>query len=453
MSIDPELLRMLRDRAGLRTQSLEAESGEALIRRRMQAVGIESAERYRMLVDVDPEELEALVAAVAVPETWYFRYPSSCEWLVRWLRERRRAAEAGGRLRMLSAPCATGQEPITMAVCAAEAGWPLDSIEVHALDASGKAISIALRAVEQPLPLRDPLPEWAHAWFEHREGGVVPQSNLFSRIRFEHADLRTWRAELQTPFDVVACRNLLIYLEPDARRQVIANCERRLAEDGVLLLGHADHDRELLDGFEPVGVAQTFAHRRRRPGGVPRRSDNPPGVAIRDRSPVEVETDAASGDHRGRSKVSPPNPESFVARATRRDVVGAEATPDVPAVAPPTAWIEASRARVLADAGRLEEAERSCRDRLSEQPTDQAAIELLGCIRLAAGDAEEAGEWFRRLVYLVPDHADGLLHLASLAERTGDVEQASRLRERARRASEATSVRPHAAEGKATHGR
>ncbi|MHC4870176.1 MAG: hypothetical protein ACYTE2_10970 [Planctomycetota bacterium] len=66
---------------------------------------------------------------------------------------------------------------------------------------------------------------------------------------------------------------------------------------------------------------------------------------------------------------------------------------------------------------------------------------MIGCLLLAGGDVAEAAEWFRRLVYLVPGHVEGLLHLASLAERDGDAEQAARLRLRARRASDAPEDR------------
>jgi chemotaxis protein methyltransferase WspC len=441
VTVDPRLLSLLRERAGLRTAALEGESGVALVRRRMQAVGVASETEYLDRLNCDPAEFEALAAAVAVPETWLFRYRSSCEWLVEWLRERRRT---GGRdrVRLLSAPCATGQEPISLAVCAAVAGWPVETIDVEAVDASGVAIAIARESGTSPMPLRDPLPAWAEPWFRQAEDRVVPDERIFDRIRFERADLRVWTSKRIDRFDVVACRNLLIYLESEARRQVMRTCERRLAEDGVLLLGHADHDQELFEGFEPVGVSQSFAHRRRM-GRIASRVAAPPSGARGGRSnPVGKDRRSSSG-RRPTAAFMPQKPSDRRETANeRRDPGTVEQDPtSASPPATPSIWSDADQARSLADAGRLDEAERLCRNRLADAPSDTAAIELIGCLLLAGGDVAEAAEWFRRLVYLVPGHVEGLLHLASLAERDGDAEQAARLRLRARRASDAPEDR------------
>jgi len=466
VTVDPALLELLRTRAGLRTTALEGDSGAAVVRRRMQAIGIDRDDEYRRRVERDPMELETLVAAVAVPETWLFRYLTSCEWLIGWLRQRRRDRGSAARVRLLSAPCATGQEPISLAVCAAVAGWPLGSIDVEAVDASGAAIAIAREAATRPMPLRDPLPDWAEAWFRSSEGGVLPQAGLLERIRFEHADLRTWTSSRHGRFDVVACRNLLIYLEPEARRRVMGTCERSLAEDGVLLVGHADHDRDLFGSFESVGVSQSFAHRRR-PIGSPthagRDSETTGGtsaaVGLRSRgagdgSSARAETIAPESG--GDSKPVDPRPEGVHSTAASSNSSLAHRDPSSPSVSTghvgvePRDWRDAVRARSLADAGRLVEAERLCRERLADDPTDVTAIELMGCVRLADGDVGDAGEWFRRLVYLAPDHVEGLLHLASIAERSGDAEQAARHRDRARRASDVSEDRdPTSAEGAA----
>ena len=442
MTVDPALLELLRTRAGLRTTSLEGESGAAVVRRRMQAIGIDRDDEYRRRVERDPAELETLVAAVAVPETWLFRYRASCEWLIGWLRRRRQRGNAAPRVRLLSAPCATGQEPISLAVCAAVAGWPLESIDVEAVDASGAAIAIAREAATRPMPLRDPLPEWAEAWFRTGGDGVHPRTELLERIHFEHADLRTWTSRRFDRFDVVACRNLLIYLEPEARRRVMGTCERSLVQDGVLLVGHADHDRDLFGSFESVGISQSFAHRRS-PIGSPTHVGR------------ESETTGASSTAvRRRSRAArfefaePTGASSESPRAHRDPSSSSGSTGHVRIEG--RAWRDAGRARSLADAGRLAEAERLCRERLVDDPSDTTAIELMGCVRLADGDVDAAGEWFRRLVYLTPDHVEGLLHLASIAERSGDAEQAARHRDRARRASDLADGRdPDPAEGAA----
>ena len=74
---DPLLIELLRQRTPLHPLLLEGETGAILVRRRMQALGILDPASYRERVARDPVELEALVVAVAVPETWFFRYRAS----------------------------------------------------------------------------------------------------------------------------------------------------------------------------------------------------------------------------------------------------------------------------------------------------------------------------------------------------------------------------------------
>ncbi len=415
---DPLLLELLRQRTPLHPRLLEGEAGSLIVHRRMQALGIADPAAYRERVAGDPVELEALVVAVAVPETWFFRYRTSFEFLAEWLRRRRQQAP-NSILTVLSAPCATGQEPLSVVATAIHAGWPLDRIEIDAIDANAGAIAIAKASAVASLPVREPLPEWASNCFAAQDGGVVVRPEVLSRIRFAHADLLQWNPPDGRRYDVILCRNFLIYLSVEARHEMLRRCERWLAPHGLLLVGHADHDARSIEGFVNVGVPQTFAYERRREAApaeaAPRRSTPapravPPQPAPRRREPIARTLPT--------SKVASPVAPAAVQAAS-------------PALAD---------ARRLADQGRLEEAA-TIAGALAEQ--DDARIEgleLLGSVRLAQGRGDSARECFRRLVYLVPGHEAGLLQLALLSEQDGDHEAAERYRERARRAAAREAV-------------
>jgi chemotaxis protein methyltransferase WspC len=90
-------------------------------------------------------------------------------------------------------------------------------------------------------------------------------------------------------------------------------------------------------------------------------------------------------------------------------------------------------ARRLADSGRLQEAADWCENDLQQQTSSAETWYLLGLVRNALGDERKAAECYRKLLYLDPDHAEALIHLALLTERNGDTAGARRLRERARR--------------------
>jgi len=98
---------------------------------------------------------------------------------------------------------------------------------------------------------------------------------------------------------------------------------------------------------------------------------------------------------------------------------------------PPVSGLEA--ARCLADCGRLEEAAAWCEANLLKHGPSSETYYLLGLVRDAAGDRKGAAACYRKVVYLEPEHLEGLMHMALVSETEGDTAVASRLRERARR--------------------
>jgi chemotaxis protein methyltransferase WspC len=98
---------------------------------------------------------------------------------------------------------------------------------------------------------------------------------------------------------------------------------------------------------------------------------------------------------------------------------------------PPPADLEV--ARRWADAGRLQEAAAWCETNLIEQGPSSDTYYLLGLVRDAMGDRDGAAASYRKVIYLEPEHVEGLIHLALMMETGGDRATAERLRERARR--------------------
>jgi chemotaxis protein methyltransferase WspC len=98
--------------------------------------------------------------------------------------------------------------------------------------------------------------------------------------------------------------------------------------------------------------------------------------------------------------------------------------------------IDLERARQLGDLGKFKEAAELCEAYIKQQGCTSQVCHLLGLVRDAMGDMQSAAECYRKVLYLEPNHADALMHLALLSEKQGDLTGARRLRERARRAEE-----------------
>ncbi|NEM13145.1 MAG: chemotaxis protein CheR, partial [Xanthomonas perforans] len=114
---------------------------------RVAALGCANEDAYWLKVHNCASEQQALVEAVVVPETWFFRYPESFVALVNLARERSTQLAGARPLRILSLPCSTGEEPYSIAMALLDAGLPGDGFRIDAMDISEVNLQRAERAL------------------------------------------------------------------------------------------------------------------------------------------------------------------------------------------------------------------------------------------------------------------------------------------------------------------
>ena len=179
-----------------------------------------------------------IVEALLNNETSFFRDPGVFDLLNSTAFDRLRSARRDTkRLRIWSAGCSTGQEPYSLAIqfCEAEARWSGWSIDMAATDVSEAAVARARRGrfsqfeIQRGLPVRTML-----RWFEQDGEDWVVDNRLRRMIRFATHSLTT---PPPGQFDVILCRNVLMYFAPPVRRAVFERLHEALAPDGVLMLG------------------------------------------------------------------------------------------------------------------------------------------------------------------------------------------------------------------------
>jgi len=221
---------------------------------------------YAALLARDLAEAAALRAVVAVPESWLFRGRASFEFLREWLAERRKGIAQG--VTMLSAGCAGGAEAMSMALTALAAGLEPHQVSIDAIDLNASAVDGAVDGVYAGLALREELPAWANAVSVDPERRVRIPAPVRSMVRFERSDLFAWDPG-EGRYDVVFCRNVLIYLDAHARRRVIELFIERLYPGGVLFLGHSESLLNVSTAFELLHLREELAYRK------PARDANP----------------------------------------------------------------------------------------------------------------------------------------------------------------------------------
>jgi chemotaxis protein methyltransferase CheR len=219
--------------------------------RRLRELGLASYGEYYERVACDADERVRMLDAICTNETQFFREPRHFELLAErvfpaWLAE----AEAGRRARrarVWSAACSSGEEPysLAMALLSALPGWDL---EVLATDLSTKILARAQAGVwslerARQIP-RGYLEAFMLRGYGSQAGLMKAGEALREVIRFARVNLASdeWPAG---PFDLVLCRNVLIYFDRVTKARVVERLLERLAPQGFLFLGHA----ESLTGF------------------------------------------------------------------------------------------------------------------------------------------------------------------------------------------------------------
>jgi chemotaxis protein methyltransferase CheR len=237
--------------------------------------GLRDFDAYQRFLRLDPRgpaEIFDAVEVLTTSETYFYREPEQLRALEREILPALELERAGERrLRLLSAGCATGEEVYTLAAQLLDsgrfAGWDL---VVHGVDLSRRCLVRALAGSYGEHAFRSPEGMSLRRWFQLREGRWVADEGLRRLVRFGAANLLDGGGLPAEPVDVILCRNVLLYLDPPARRQVLRHLHARLRPGGWLLLGHAESLLQLSADFELVRLDRELVFRRPRAatGGV-----------------------------------------------------------------------------------------------------------------------------------------------------------------------------------------
>lgn len=423
---------LLRRWIGLDPGTVGSAAIRRAVRKRMTVLAESDAERYAARATVDLLERDLLVEEVVVAESWFFRDPQVYGFVRRFICDRV-ANRDRQPVRVLSVPCAAGEEPYSLAMTLLDAGLEPGTFVIDASDVSRAALERARAGRYTANAFRTNDLAFRDRWFRTEQGSSLIDPTVHDAVHFSWGNLldesftATALAAGRAPYDVIFCRNLLIYLTPTARTEAERAIDALLRHDGLLVLGAAEPP--IMKGaWVPAGEGSVFALRRGVDGfssitRTPRRAARAEPLPSARPAPTLRPSEPSAGD--AATRTTPPPVESTVAWPSAGPNSGT-GTASAAAL-----QLAIRRANELANEGRLSEALEVCGEyQRSAGPTPDMYF-LMGMIHQSTADHDAAQDCFHKTLYLDAAHADACLALALLAAQRGD----TRLAELYRRAA------------------
>lgn len=409
---------LLRSKIGLDAASVGSSIIERTVRLRMKRLGLKSPDEYQRLLETSHDEWEELVESVVVPETWFFRDRDPLTAFVQlvkaglnpgsgcqgaWLPQ-----HPVGPFRLLSLPCSSGEEPYSLAMALLDADIPPERFKIDAVDISARALARAQRAVYGKNSFRGKSLDFRDRYFQATNHGHALHPRARNCVQFHRANiLKDNLFAGRATYDFIFCRNLLIYFDRATQAKTLETLHRLLAPQGMLFVGPAELPLATRNGFVSANLPMAFACRKAGATAAPLPAPRQRGA----RTP----------------KFAPPPPASPKLFSPGTGIERHALT-----LSPAQALPDLAAARQLADAGKLAEAAAICQSHLDRQGPSAQAFYLLGLVRDSDGDPQ-AVDYYRKALYLEPNHYEALLQMSLLLEKNGDSVGARTFKRRAER--------------------
>jgi chemotaxis protein methyltransferase WspC len=408
----PQIIALLRQTLGLDVASVGVSLIERAVKRRVNANNLRDISQYADLLQRSEPELQSLVEAVVIPETFFFRYPESFAGLRQIVGEQ--FLFGTQTKRALSVPCSTGEEPYSIAMTLLDAGLSIEKFKIDAIDISEHLLDIARLGLFGSNSFRGSELKFRNQYFQKTDAGFRLCDRVRRSVTFEQGNVLEERFRFGSePYDFIFCRNLLIYFYSEAQGQVLENLRQILTVDGLLFVGSAETGLLTQHRFSSVKLPMAFAFRK--------------SESVTFHTPQKLKQPKVWSPARARRTEAYRKPYLTIPQKAVAETVNHK-----------NKLVDLAFAERLADKGQLGAAAEICEIYLREQGPSARAFHLLGLIRDCAGDQQGASEFYRKALYLEPDHYDVLIHLALLKDKNGEVTAAKALKNRARRVLERT---------------
>ncbi len=375
-----EIEKLLQLKIGLDPEILGTERLNYILKKRQHQLGINEEVYYSKLKN-SGEEFAYLVEEIVVPETWFFRDKQPFEYLKSYVS----SSKLTKPIKLLSAPCSSGEEPYSIAITLLESGLSAGNFRIEAIDISHKAITKASKGIYGKNSFRGDFNY--QKYFEPVTQGYQLRSEICNMVIFKQGNILNVNNFPEAHYDVIFCRNLLIYLDNQVAKKLIEQITSSLKVGGMLFVGSAETIHIPLESYVSLNKPFTFAYQK---------IQLPKEIL-----PVK----------------NFPTPKPLISSVKK----------------PEKEESELIRARKLANMGKLEESINLCKNYLNQYSLNIEAHILLGELYQASSNTIKAEECFQRALYLDPNDRQAINYLLLLKEQRGDPKEVKILKKRLER--------------------
>jgi chemotaxis protein methyltransferase WspC len=206
-----------------------------------------------------PSVRHALFEEIKVTETWFFRSEPSFEFLDIWMQNKSHRRELP--ISILSAPSSSGEEPYSIAILAEKNRLSSSQCRIDAVDMSSEIIKKAKQGVYSNNSFRSKMISPYKSFFEEKNTNEFHLSEeIKKRVKFSEANInQDLSLRLRGKYDVIFCRNVLIYFTEEAQLNAVIELKKLLKDDGILITGFSESLLFLNNGFVKTGGNMSFA--------------------------------------------------------------------------------------------------------------------------------------------------------------------------------------------------
>ena len=215
---------------------------ESRLKERLREKGIDTVSAYYSLISSNKEELKGFLDAITTNLTRFFRNQAHFDALekhvVPELINTIKKGTGSNTIKIWSAGCSTGEEPYTIAMLLSEVLPPNWRFEILASDLSLKCLMTAKEGFYADGKIDGIPPHYLKKYFDKVDGGYHIRPEVHSKIKFDYHNLKNDSG--QRGYDIVFCRNVIIYFDEAAQTAVINRFWDAMAAKSFLFIGHSE---------------------------------------------------------------------------------------------------------------------------------------------------------------------------------------------------------------------